>query len=110
MKVIDALKQKSTRIIAFVSACIIFAICATSGLGKFFKLEKTFSSYNELRYSENNEKMEELFSELWAVGNMYLRNLDEKGKFVGSEELKASTEKALRELGLMDEKGNITIK
>ncbi|MDE7138216.1 MAG: hypothetical protein K2O29_07145, partial [Ruminococcus sp.] len=110
MKVIDALKQKSTRIIAFVSACIIFAICATSGLGKFFKLEKTFSSYNELRYSENNEKMEELFSELWAVGNMYLRNLDETGKFVGSEELKASTEKALRELGLMDEKGNITIK
>lgn len=110
MKVIDTLKQKSTRIIAFASACIIFAICAVSGLGKFFTVQKVYNSYNDSGYWENNEETEELFAELWAVGNMYLRNLDENGKFVGSDDLKASTEKALKELGLMDEKGNITIK
>lgn len=111
MKVIDILKQKSTRIIAFVSACIIFAICVASGLGKYFTVRKTYEKYDDLMmHGERNEEIEELFAELWAVGNMYLRNLDESGKFVGSDELKASTEKAMKELGLMNEKGNITIK
>lgn len=109
MKVIDFLKQKSTRIIAFISACVIFAVCAGIGLKQFFEIQKIYNGYNDLRHSEKNEEAEELFSELWAVGNMYLRNLDENGKFTGSKELQASTEKALKELGLMDDKGKITI-
>lgn len=109
MKVINVLKQKSTRIVAFVSACIIFAVCVSVGLANYLKVQKSFSSYNNLVYDGENEEVEEMFAELWTVGNMYLRNLDENGKFIGSDELKNSTEKALKELGLMDEKGNITI-
>ncbi|MDE5771124.1 MAG: HAMP domain-containing histidine kinase [Ruminococcus sp.] len=109
MKVLDFLKQKSTRIIAFVSACIIFAVCAAGAISRYFSIQNLYAGYNEFRDSERIEEIGELFSELWVVGNMYLRNLDENGKFVGSKELKDSTEKALKELGLMDEKGNITI-
>ncbi len=105
------LKEKSTRIIAFVSACIIFAICAVSGLSDIFSNKKIYDKYNSfyMRSAGSHEEAEEIFSKLWVVGNMYLRNLDENGKFTGSDELKNSTEKALKELEIMDSKGNITI-
>ncbi|MCM1508137.1 MAG: HAMP domain-containing histidine kinase [Ruminococcus flavefaciens] len=110
MKVIDFLQQKSTRIIAFISACVIFAVCAVCGLNKFYSFQQTFDQYNDVMYYNGfKDEQEELFSELWAVGSMYLRNLDENGKFTGSEELKTSTENALKSLGLMDDKGRITI-
>lgn len=109
MKVLDFLKQKSTRIIAFISACVIFAVCMACCLNQGLHLWKIRDNYSDLRHLRTSEEEEELFSELWVVGNMYLRNLDENGKFVGSKEFQASTEKALKELGLMDEKGNITI-
>jgi len=110
MRVIDFLKQKSTRIIAFISACVIFAVCAVSGLNKFYSLQKASYQYNDSMYTnEIMDEQEELFAKLWAVGNMYLRNLDSDGKFVGSEEFKTSTENTLKDLGLMDNKGKITI-
>lgn len=52
---------------------------------------------------------QKLFAELWAVGTMYLRNLDENGKFIGNKYFKESTEKGLKTLGLMDDDGNIVI-
>ncbi|MDE5834778.1 MAG: hypothetical protein K2H26_04580, partial [Ruminococcus sp.] len=109
MKVTDFLLQKSTRVIAFISACVIFAVCAGMGLNKFFEIQKVYNQYNDLKSAEKSEEADELFAELWAVGNMYLRNLDENGNFVGAKHFRESTEKALRELGLMDSKGKITI-
>ncbi|MDE6500924.1 MAG: HAMP domain-containing histidine kinase [Ruminococcus sp.] len=109
MKVTDFLLQKSTRAIAFISACVIFAVCAGMGLNKFFEIQKVYNQYNDLKSTETNEEADELFAELWAVGNMYLRNLDENGNFVGAKHFRESTEKALKELGLMDSKGKITI-
>ena len=109
MKVTDFLLQKSTRVIAFISACVIFAVCAGMGLNKFFEIQKVYNQYNDLKSAEKSEEADELFAELWAVGNMYLRNLDEEGHFIGSKNFYDSTEKALKELGLMDSKGKITI-
>nr|MDE6666231.1 hypothetical protein [Ruminococcus sp.] len=111
MRVIDFLKQKSTRIIAFISACVIFAVCAAIGLTQIAKIQKSYENHRELYYKYNGTITEEqeLFSKLWLIGNMYLRNLDSKGEFTGSDELKNSTETALKELGLMDSNGKITI-
>lgn len=111
MRVIDFLKQKSTRVIAFVSACVIFAVCAAVALTQFAKIQKSYENHHELYYRYNGTIAEEqeLFSKLWLIGNMYLRNLNSKGEFTGSDELKKSTETALKELGLMDSNGKITI-
>lgn len=114
MKVIDFLRQKSTRLIAFISACAIFATCTAVALNKLLVLDNVYNKYEKvsdtIRYDQPaNDNLQELFSKLWVVGNMYYRNLDDNGKFTGSKELQASTETALKNLGLMDEKGNITI-
>lgn len=115
MKVIDFLRQKSTRLVAFISACVIFATCVAVALNKWLALDNVYNKYENIsdqirHYNEPaRDDLQELFSELWVVGNMYYRNLDDKGKFTGSKELQASTETALKSLGLMDEKGNITI-
>lgn len=114
MKVIDFLRQKSTRLVAFISACVIFATCAAVSLNKWLVLDGVYNKYEDISYKNRynkpeNENLQELFSKLWVVGNMYYRNLDDKGKFTGSKELQASTETALKSLGLMDDKGNITI-
>ena len=53
--------------------------------------------------------MNDIYYKLWAIGNMYLRNLDDKGNFKGTEALKEQTVLALRKLGCMDEKGNLSI-
>lgn len=115
MKVIDFLRQKSTRLVAFISACVIFAVCAAVSVQKWVVLDNVYQKYENadmsIRYNRPaNDNLQELFSELWVVGNMYYRNLDDNGKFTGSKELEASTEIALKSLGLMDEKGRITIK
>lgn len=114
MKVIDFLRQKSTRLVAFISACVIFATCAAVSLNKWLVLDDVYNKYEDISYKNRynkpeNENLQELFSKLWVVGNMYYRNLDDNGKFTGSKELQASTETALKNLGLMDDKGNITI-
>ncbi|MDE5557695.1 MAG: HAMP domain-containing histidine kinase [Ruminococcus sp.] len=114
MKVKDFLWQKSTRLVAFISACVIFATCAIVSLSKWFVLDNVYNKYedisNSIRYDQPaRDNLQELFSKLWVVGNMYYRNLDDNGKFTGSKELKASTETALKNLGLMDDNGNIII-
>ena len=54
------LKEKSTRIIAFVSACIIFAICAVSGLSDIFSNKKIYDKYNSfyMRSAGSHEEVE----------------------------------------------------
>lgn len=109
----NILKRRITRIIAFVLSCgLIFQSC--------YVLSDEYSEYSfeNGEYYENEivnnvfhkeADSQKLFAELWAVGTMYLRNLDENGKFIGNKYFKESTEKGLKTLGLMDDDGNIVI-
>ncbi len=99
------LKMKLTRIIAFFAACILTAYCAYSASGILMDYER----YGYPHAEADDSEFGRLMTELWAVGNMYLRNLDENGKFKGSDDLKKSTEKAMQDLGIMDYDGNIVI-
>lgn len=104
------LKQRITRIIALIAACVLVAVCA-------FSVTKALLNYDKLLGGEKDymsgygfsEEVNDLYKQLWFVGNMYLRNLDEDGNFKGTPELKASTESVMKELGLMDDNGNISI-
>ncbi|MBD5160241.1 MAG: HAMP domain-containing histidine kinase [Ruminococcus sp.] len=111
MQIREILCQKSTRIVAFVSACVIFAVCAGGCIRKYIATSKYMDNIyaNQADINELFEEKQELFSELWVIGTMYLRNLDANGKFTGSKQLEKSTKKALRELGLMDENDKISV-
>lgn len=105
------LKMKYTRITAFIAACIIVAGCTFRFMHLFLRHEKIINNDDDYisemyGYSED---VNQLYKQLWAVGNIYLRYLDEDGSFTGSPELKASTEAALKEKGLMNSSGEITI-
>ncbi len=96
--------MKATRVIAFLTACVLVGIC-TFGVSKNYLAKEEL--HREMRdYTGNFDGM---MNQLWAVGVMYLRHIGPDGEFDGSEELKRSTESALQELGLMDSEGNITI-
>lgn len=106
------LKNKITRIVAFAAACVIVAVCA-------FKVTDTLLGHEELlecRWENDylsdpkySTEANELYSQLWLVGNMYLRWFDDDGNFTGSPELKASTELVLKELGYMDSEGRLSL-
>lgn len=104
------LKSKITRCIAFLMSCVIVAFCAfrvvevVNGTNSAYSREEMYSKY----YSITSE-MEQMYGKLWAVGVMYLRNLNEDGNFIGSEEMKQQTIKALQKMGCMNEKGEIEI-
>lgn len=111
MQIREILCHKSTRFVAFVSACAIFAVCIGGCIRKYIAISEYMDNIysNQTDTDELFEEKQELFSELWVIGTMYLRNLDGNGKFTGSKQLEKSTKKALRELGLMDENDNISI-
>lgn len=104
------LKKKITRVIAFLISCVLVFIC-------IFSAAKTILNHsiiydNEADYLETiqyEHDINHLFVQLWAIGNMYLRNLDDKGNFIGSDEMKKSTEDVLKSLELMDKDGNLTV-
>lgn len=105
------LKNKITRTIAFLMSCIMVGFCV------FRVVEianEATSAYNTddmySKYYEVTGEMNDMYGRLWAIGVMYLRNLDENGNFTGSEELESQTVKALQKLGCMNEKGEIEIK
>lgn len=104
------LKMQATRIIAFAVSCLLIGICVFKAVSLPVKYEKLNKNNPVLLRSEEYESyVYSLQSQLWFVGNMYLRYLDENGNFTGSQELKASTERELHKMGLMDSEGNITI-
>ena len=103
------LGNKLIRAIAFITACALMAASAfiMSDSLKNDVLSKETDYYNmEETYSQSANT---LFVKLWSVANIYMRNLDSNGKFTGNKYLKASTEEAMKGLGLMDSKGNIVI-
>ena len=109
----NILKRRVTRIIAFILSCgLIFQSCyilADEYSDYSFKNGQYYESeiVNNVYHKESD--CQKLFAELWAVGTMYLRNLDKNGKFVGNKFFKESTENGLKTLGLMDDEGNIVI-
>ncbi|MDE6834988.1 MAG: hypothetical protein K2J39_12205, partial [Ruminococcus sp.] len=111
MQIREIFRQKSTRFVAFVSACIIMLVCLGCCIGRYIAISRTLDALNTQRanFNELSEARQELFSELWVFGTMYLRNLDEDGNLTGSSALKKSTKNTLRELGLMDKNNKIII-
>lgn len=107
------LKQKLTRVIAFISACILTAVCVfrfAAALNEHDELIDRRSRWeNYLSSYDYYEEVNNLYNRLWLVGNMYLRWLDKNGEFTGTPELKASTEQVLKELGYMDSEGKLTV-
>lgn len=103
------IKNRITRIIAGVISCILVGVFAFRFTELVISHQK---KWNELYVSDNyivSDEMNDIYYKLWAVGNMWLRNLDENGKFNGTEELEKQTITALQELGCMDSKGNILL-
>ena len=104
------LGNKFLRAVAFVTACVILGITAALAAGYENDYEKKAKEFNtsdiQQKYSDD---FNELNQKLWSIANMYLRNLDSDGKFTGTKFFKAGTEKAMKDIGLMDEDGNITV-
>ena len=98
------------RAAAFVTACVILAVTAAMAVRYRNDYDERTNDFN-IYECENEYSMtsNELFVKLWTVANMYLRNLDDEGKFTGSKYFKNGTEEAMKKLGLMDKDGNITI-
>ncbi|MDE7104902.1 MAG: GHKL domain-containing protein [Ruminococcus sp.] len=103
------LKKKVTRIIAGILSCILVGVFVS-------RVSSIIISSNNNTYIENDiptatftEEMNDIYYKLWAIGNMYLRYLDSKGNFQGTEEFKEQTILELRGLDCMDENGNLLI-
>lgn len=105
------IKKRITRIIAGVLSCILVGVF----IGKFTQLEIEENKYynniydSDIPVDDIYQEMNQIYYKLWAVGNMWLRNLDKNGNFTGTEELKNQTISALQGLGCMDKDGNISI-
>ena len=90
------LKNKITRCIAFLTSCIIVAFCVFRVVEVVNEANSTYSREDiYVKHGDVVYEMEQMYGKLWAVGVMYLRNLDEDGNFTGSEEMKEHTIKAL---------------
>ena len=104
------LKSRITRAIALLISCVLVGFCTFKVMvcvdkaDRFYESEDYYSKINAM-----SEETNEMYKKLWAVGMMYLRNLDDSGKFNGSKELEEQTIAALQKLKCMDENGNITI-
>lgn len=102
------IRNRITRIIAGIISCIFVGVFA-------FRFSESVMTHqkkqNELYMSNPNvsDEMNDIYYKLWVIGNMWLRNLDENGKFNGTEELQKQTITALQELGCMDSNGNILL-
>lgn len=102
------IKNKITRSVAGVICCILVVVFISRFIQLIVNDEKQWRESDIPTYEISNE-VNEIYYKLWAVGNMWLRNLDENGKFIGSEALEKQTISALQELGCMDNKGNIVL-
>ncbi len=106
----NLLKKKISRVIAFITACLLFTVCAFIFMDGYISYTEKREDYDEtyyfMRYEESRRSVE-LQRKLWLVGNMYLRMCDEKGNFTGNKYLKKSTQDVLKKLGMMDENNKI---
>ncbi len=104
------LGNKVLRAIAFIMACILLAASVFIMSDTLIKRNEQLSIRDyHLMEADYSNKANTLFVRLWAVANIYMRNLDSDGEFKGNKYFKASTEEAMRSFGLMDKDGNVTI-
>ena len=106
------LKSKITRTAAFIlSVVIVFGVAFNfcSRLIGYTDERRKIYNDNDVFYDsyEFYHELDKINSDLWLIGHMYLRNLDENGKLKGSEHYIKSIKENLQKGGLMDEKGNI---
>lgn len=103
------IRNRITRIIAGIISCILVGVfaCRVSSIliDNHKKFEKSYMSEYDI-----SDEINKIYYKLWAVGNMWLRNLDEKGEFKGTEFLEKQTVSALQELGCMNSRGDIVLK
>lgn len=102
------IKSKITRIIAFFISCIFIGVFSFRVMG-FVTENNYINDYTQNPTYDVCDEMNEVYYKLWAIGAMWLRNLDEDGKFKGTKELEKQTVNALKKLDCMDEDGNLTI-
>lgn len=102
------IKNKITRTVAGVICCLLVAVFLGKLTNVFINIQKQQRENYYPIYTVSDD-INNIYYKLWAVGNMWLRNLDENGKFIGSEALEKQTVSALQELGCMDNKGNIVL-
>lgn len=102
------IRNRITRIIAGVISCILVSVFVTRFKLFFMNNQKQWRENDNPTFSVSND-VNDIYYKLWIVGNMWLRNLDEDGKFKGNKELEKQTVSALQELDCMDSKGNIKL-
>lgn len=102
------IRNRITRIIAGVISCILVSVFVTRFTLFFMNNQKQWRENDNPTFSVSND-VNDIYYKLWIVGNMWLRNLDEDGKFKGNKELEKQTVSALQELDCMDSKGNIKL-
>lgn len=106
------MRKKWMRVTALLTASALVGVCgyriANMCLddSEFF-YGSVYADDDELYQNMINTR--KLGSELWTVGMMYLRNLDENGKLTGTSDFIKNTRLEMQRLGLMNEKGQITI-
>ncbi len=104
------LKSRITRAAAILISCVLVGFCTfkimvcVDKADRFYDSEDYYSNAHAMSDESN-----EIYEKLWAVGMMYLRNLDDNGDFKGSKELEEQTIDALQKLKCMDENGKLTI-
>lgn len=104
------LKSKITRVIAGLLACAVTFISVMKVVGIYIDSQ---AFYNERMAQGDTEyyyyEMQDIYTKLWATGIMYLRNIDDKGKFKGTEFAEEQTITTLQKIGAMNEKGELEI-
>lgn len=107
------LKKRLTRIIAFIISCVLVGICVFQCVFIINENMKQVEDRNNradvMESYEYTRDMNELFDKLWAISSIYLRNTDRNDRYTCSEQYEKSVKQAMKELGLMDEKGKLTI-
>ena len=103
-------KNKITRTAAFIVSCILAAVFSFNIINVVNRSSKFYAeeSYYENIYAIDHE-LNDIYSDLWLIGMMYLRNLDENGKFKGTPEAEKQTIEILKKHHCMDENGNLSI-
>lgn len=107
------LKKRLTRVIAFIISCALIGICVFQCIfminADMAETEKRNDRSDLMESYEYTHDLYGLFDRLWAVSSIYLRNTDSRDRFTCKKEYEKSAKQALKELGLMDEKGSIVI-
>ncbi|WP_303806008.1 ATP-binding protein [Ruminococcus flavefaciens] len=107
------MKKRLTRIIAFIISCVLVGICVFQCVfiinENMNQIEDRSNRADVMESYEYTRDMNELFDKLWAISSIYLRNTDRNDRYTCSEQYEKSVKQAMKELGLMDEKGKLTI-